>query len=99
MTLERPRVCPRLPNLRLAQRAGDPTGTGMGMTRHLPRIILAALALAFATLVGLALLRALDNRHLETKWRALDGRPGDEVFEPAQIARLPAPAQRYFRWT
>lgn len=65
----------------------------------LAAIILVALVLAVAG--GLAMLGAIDRRAARTAWHDLaardDWRSG--VFDPAMVAGLPEPAQRYFLYT
>lgn len=53
--------------------------------------------LLLAGAFGLKLMQARDNRHVQRIWRSLELTGGAEVFSPAMVADLPAPAQRYLR--
>lgn len=57
-------------------------------------------ALPIAAVVGVLALRAARVRQegaLEPVWRALQAGGGRDVFDPAMVAGLPEPAQRYLR--
>ena len=57
--------------------------------------VIALLAIAVMSLLGS--LRILHDREIEQLWETLRAPPGTTLFEPALIAHLPDPAQRYLR--
>jgi len=57
----------------------------------------AAATLAAGGLGVLGATKLLDDRHVDTIWRALEDVPGDErLFNEGMVADLPDPARRYF---